>query len=495
MKPGPIFNQDCTEFFVVNPPDKISGETVDVFVDSLAAAGVAALFSNINAQRANYDSAVRETYWYGYDPTGPDEQPYFVGYPKERLPVARPMIDAMLALVKQGVDFHARAIARCHAHGMEGWISLRMNDVHDVELSASPQLNTVWKTHPEWRRVPYRFERAFDRQLDYARPEVRAHYWVLIEEVLNRYDLDGLELDFMRFPYYFRIGHELEGGRILTAWLREVRALCAAARLGHPVKLAVRVPAEPETARQMGLDGADWAHEGLIDLLVATPFWETTDTALPIRLWRRLLEGTQVTLAAGLEILVRPYWEGSLSYQTPETSTGNALAALYEGADRAYLFNHFCDMPGQRTGMWNKADAERVFRAMSSVATLDRLSRRHVVTYRDTQAPGEVGNKLLPATGKLAIFRLHTGPRPAGRKVQVVLGFENESPRPALFKPPAVRVHAVLCPGIAQVQGTNAVYDVPGEALGDEIHTVEVESTDGQPFKIVWVEMSVAARE
>ena len=45
----------------------------------------------------------------------------------------------------------------------------------------------------------------------------------------------------MRFPYYFRIGHELEGGEIMTAWLGEVRAAtnAAARRLGHPVKLGV----------------------------------------------------------------------------------------------------------------------------------------------------------------------------------------------------------------------------------------------------------------
>ena len=29
MKPGVIYNQDCTEFFMANPPETMSGELVD----------------------------------------------------------------------------------------------------------------------------------------------------------------------------------------------------------------------------------------------------------------------------------------------------------------------------------------------------------------------------------------------------------------------------------------------------------------------------------
>ena len=107
----------------------------------------------------------------------------------------------------------------------------------------------------------------------------------------------------------------------------------------------------------MGLDAVRWAHEGIIDLVTITPFWETSDFNMPVRLWRRLLDGTNVTLAAGLEILVRPYHNGNMVYQTPETTTGAAVAALHGGADAIYLFNHFYDMPGQRTKMWGQAEA------------------------------------------------------------------------------------------------------------------------------------------
>ena len=41
--------------------------------------------------------------------------------------------------------------------------------------------------------------------------EVRDYYKALIVESLDRYDIDGLELDFMREPYLFSAGKETEG--------------------------------------------------------------------------------------------------------------------------------------------------------------------------------------------------------------------------------------------------------------------------------------------
>ena len=82
----------------------------------------------------------------------------------------------------------------------------------------------------------------------------------MIVETLARYDIDGLELDFMREPYLFSKGKEQEGGSILTTWVREIRGLtdAAAKRRGHPVKLGVRVPSSPQTALGLGFDAPAW---------------------------------------------------------------------------------------------------------------------------------------------------------------------------------------------------------------------------------------------
>ena len=39
---------------------------------------------------------------------------------------------------------------------------------------------------------------------DWSIPEARAHKLAFIREICDHYDLAGFELDFMRFPFFFR---------------------------------------------------------------------------------------------------------------------------------------------------------------------------------------------------------------------------------------------------------------------------------------------------
>src|SRR5437899_291666 len=226
--------------------------------------------------------------------------------------------------------------------------------------------------------MPARSGNRTDRALDWAHAEVRVHYLKLIREALEIFDLDGLELDWMRFGYFFGIGRELEGGKILTEFIGEVRREMARAakRWGHPVQLGVRVPSTPETARQLGLDGAAWARAGLIDLLVVTPFWATCEFNMPMTTWRRLMDGTGVLLAGGLEVLYRPTPGGKSIEMTPAQAAGAAMAVLAVGADLVYLFNYFPE-----SKPWPADQFNTTLRAMAGRESLDRLPRRHAVTY------------------------------------------------------------------------------------------------------------------
>jgi len=208
----------------------------------------------------------------------------------------------------------------------------------------------------------------------------------------------------MREPYVFSVGSEAAGAPILTAWLREIRQLtaAAAARRGHPVRLGVRVPSRPETASSMGLDAVGWAKAGLIDLLVVTPRWATLEFDLPMERWRELLGASAVTLAGGLEILYRPSPHARAAALSPELATGAAVEVLSSGADAVYLFNYF-----HPAGAWLP-----VRRAMRSLDELLKLPRRVAVTYRDITLPAEkyTYTAPLPATGTELAFSLRLGP-------------------------------------------------------------------------------------
>src|SRR5882724_3032659 len=215
---GPILNHDSTAFFAAYSAEQMSGALVDDWVDSLASAGVGVMMSNINAMRANYASNAWEPDWQGYDPKAGDDQPVLKHLGKDVIPITRKRLESARKLADLGINFHQRALGRCRKLGIVAWISVRMNDLHDCDLPDSPLLSTFFKEHRDWARVPYS-KGWIDRALDWAHAEVREHYLKLIREALDRFDLDGLELDWMRFGYFFGIGRELEGGKILTEFI------------------------------------------------------------------------------------------------------------------------------------------------------------------------------------------------------------------------------------------------------------------------------------
>jgi hypothetical protein len=496
-------NEDCTNFFYgeYDPLDPNGGAAVDAYVDRVADGGVTAFLCNINAERTNYASAAWEPFWTGYDPEGADDQQYLAGIGGEPGSAGvkswRRMVSGMLSLHRQGIDYPARVIARCRRHGITPWISLRMNDVHCQDLERHPIHSDFWRLHPHLRRQGY--EGYYSRALDYGRAEVRNHYMKLIEETLERYDIEGLELDFLREPYLFSRGQEDAGRAILTGWLAQVRERTrkAAVRRGHPVRLGIRTPSRPEVALTFGLEPVEWARRGLVDQIVVAPRWATLEFAMPLREWRRLLDGTGVTLLGGLEVIIRPYRAAEQRGVAPEEAQGAAAQIMHDGADGVYLFNYFPDgsATGNASRWWSKDTYHRTLRAMASPTELASRPRRHVVTFNDVKSPdgnegwGE-GHPQLPAVGAEVAITLPTGPcPPVDWQAELTLRLE---PVPAEL--PGVRVNgsAALAVAAADEPGQlGAVrYALPVAALHeDATNTIAVGAADGASLRVVWADI------
>ena len=488
---GLLENEDCTDFFYHQtfPPDQ-AAEITDRYVDVIAGAGVTVLFCNTNARRTNYRSDVWESFWDGYDPAGPDDQPFLAPIPAKDRKTFRNLIHNMFEVDRQGVDYPARIAARCRHHGVSPWISLRMNDVHCNDNLDHPFHGALWRK-PEYFRKGH--PGYYARGLDYAHTEVRGHYMALVKETLQRYDTDGLELDFMREPYLFSKGEEQAGAEILTSWLRDVRALVdqAASRHGHPIKLGVRVTSDPETALGLGLDAPTWAKEGLVDLVVATPRWRTMHFDIPLRKWRSLL-GDRVTLAGGLEVLCQPIVGGAVIHMDPEYAVGGAVAVLSSGADVVYLFNHF------QNGRWPIPEYQRRLKAFSSLDDLCRFPRRHALTHREIVVPGQHYRPPLPATGKVLSFGLPLGPKPpTGWQVEALIEVEG---RPAADDAPTLAVNGVTAAlrSTEDAGKSNAqlTYSVATHALGgQDTDTIVVTATGDGTVKVIRVEVRVRPGE
>ncbi len=408
-KPGLALNEDNSHFFFNRSAADMTRDGLNAFVDQYADTGVSDLFLCPNAMRANFRSTTRDAIW----DVGNQQMPTGIG---------KRWIDNARLLDKRGLDPYAIWIARCRQKGITPWLSMRMNDLHNVNNVKNYMHSTFWVEHPQYWRVPGGTSWT-DRALDYGIPEVRAYNIAFVKELLQRYDPDGIELDWMRFGYHFKPGQETEGRAILTGLMRDVRKLTNewSKRRKHPIRLAARVPAHPDAAAGLGMDGVTWARDGLVDMLIATPFWTTSDFDIPMELWRKRLgkAAANVTLAAGLEYNLRPFPGGPAVPNDLASVRGFITASLYRGADQIYLFN-FMDSD---TRPVSALDYRTLLKDGADPAAFAEKPQRYVVCFRDTVPPGFPNGVQLPANAlRGGHFTIYVGPVPKNAKVTVIAG-------------------------------------------------------------------------
>ena len=180
-----------------------------------------------------------------------------------------------------GIDMLKVLIDRCHRHKMQFIADMRMNDRH----ATSP--NGIAKKHPEWA--------LFGGAYDYVFEPVRQAMLDFSGEVLDGYEVDGLEYDYMRWCHMFKPGEGKKNAHLLTEFTRQTRRRLdeAARRRGcGRLVLGVRVPQRLEECEYLGLDLARWIREGLVDFIVPSDFMHT-DTNMKTEEFVRLAKGTQ----------------------------------------------------------------------------------------------------------------------------------------------------------------------------------------------------------
>ena len=194
-----------------------------------------------------------------------------------------PFIDFIL----QGNDMVKLTADRCREKGIAFFISFRMNDVHHKDQLSTPvngHLATVprfYIDHPEYLLGQHTNQISWARFIqNWAEPAVRDFKFQLIAELCRNYDIDGLELDFMRAPFYFRTGDTTsrERRKIMTDFILQIRQMMdETARHDRRRHLCVRIPSFSEVHDAMGIDIAAWADAG-VDMFNLSPFYHTEQT-------------------------------------------------------------------------------------------------------------------------------------------------------------------------------------------------------------------------
>lgn len=186
---------------------------------------------------------------------------------------------------------------------------------------------------------------------DYARPEVREYFLDLIRQVCARYDVDGIDLDWLRHPFFFRFGEERQKIPLMNDFVRRVAGVVrrAAKERGRNIVLAMRVPDTPERAREIGLDVTAWIEEGWMDVLIAgngvTCFTAPTTPWIEAAAARRIpVYGCITRNAPGLN--------------DPAALRGASHRLWASGVSGLYFFNHF--IPEEYGSIEEAADRARL---------------------------------------------------------------------------------------------------------------------------------------
>ncbi len=511
-KLGICINEDNGHFYSSRRPEQMTSTEVTALVDTYASfTGLKAVAFCVNVRRALFASKVWEPLYHGYDPEAGPDQPALAGLPPEARSLTNGnqgmlMVHNLCMLAARGIDHPALWLERCRHHGMEGWLSMRMNDVHHSGDLDYPWHSTFWRTRPDLWRVQHKHESWWDRAFDYGKQEVRDHHMMLIRELFERYDMFGFEMDWIRAIHHFAPGGEQVGSAILTDFIREVRLLADewSLRRGHPIMLGVRVPEHPVSSQRLGMDAPLWIREGLIDQVVLSQWLSVIPFHPPIALWRELIADRPVTLSLNVSTSTMTFgaaWprKGVLN-ATTELLRGCAAAAQHQGVQRINLFN-FCYMEDKQTDWLREIVAN-----MHDPEIRDGQPRRFAVTYEEIAAPGESDHSSLPQRldgpsgsryGASAQLVPYVGSFAPDASAWAIVGFADDEEQPAGPEELTVRLNSHCCDyapntvlpkEFAPLVGKRFAFAVPPGVLHSGRNALEVASSSGKGT-IVWAEI------
>ncbi len=187
-----------------------------------------------------------------------------------------------------GFDPHQAICERVHEAGKKFYIKTRINDAHvsaprlwfDYAGSRARASNFLLSQPELW--LGYHDQKRRERGLamvnDFAQEKVRNQRLKEIEEICNRYYLDGLEINFCRSYHLFKENEICQGRELLTDFMRQMRAILdrVGSGRGRRIETIVRFHVALEARHYQDMeyaDGADivgWMKEELVDMVVPT---------------------------------------------------------------------------------------------------------------------------------------------------------------------------------------------------------------------------------
>lgn len=213
---------------------------------------------------------------------------------------ARPQHKRWIPMLDRGTNPIEVFCERAHERGMKFIAGLRFGDDH-----GSPSQGAQWIfDHPQYvlKDLPPSPLSKPGNTLDFSFQEVRDFHFGAVEEIVRRFDVDGVEITFRsdnHFPYPRSISRERRG--LMTELMQCIRNMldAEAAHKSRPLLLGVRVPETVDECLDCGLDAPTWITQGILDYISPSDTMYSNHNAQWEEFWR-LTKGTKCRLLPGI---------------------------------------------------------------------------------------------------------------------------------------------------------------------------------------------------
>lgn len=497
---GIVINQDAAELLAAGAA-VTSADQVSAFAAQFAGSQVTDYALAINSNCAYFDS---DTWTDVIDLAA--------------TPVGAELYKGAANLNALGIDIFKVLGDAFKGMGINYWLSVRVNPADGTKDADTSLLSSYYNNNPGARRVLHgsTVNPDYSNTYNFADEGVRTNLLKLINEALSKYDMYGLELDFQRDIWLWKVGKEFVGVEILNDLMRSVDALVSQYEeiYAHPIKVSVRVASNVETNFDFGLDVMAWVSEGIVDRVTPSGKPGIIDNDIPVRLWDSLLTPYNVELAPAVEpgMMI-----GNLSKavpQTLETYAASASNIFAQGGDKVYMSNHtlksFADIitaedkAAAPAATANIVDDAGYWALVNTIGSLDSsmsVNRRFILTHGGVrqlwvkeymQLPKQLGKN------KATIIRIPATEIPEGCKA--TLKFFTGAAELAADVIPDVYINSKKATYIgaeaadaAIANGFVSCFSIPAEAAAEGHIVAEIQTKSS--LKISYAEVYVEAEK
>lgn len=200
-----FYNEDWIHFIMTryNSGTEVTEQPLKDYIYSFKGTQVTDFVMNVNGTVSTAPSEVLETFADKYLAT--EENGVEVYFKNTFAKVAYNLI------CENKIDMYKVWIDALNETGINPWISIRINDCHGNTEKTDVRKNSFVDANPDLHLASYcNGTGYFDKCLDYSNEKVRNRMLKYIEEMLERYDVYGLELDMMRDFIFTKPGFEQE---------------------------------------------------------------------------------------------------------------------------------------------------------------------------------------------------------------------------------------------------------------------------------------------